>query len=1003
MNIKQNLRKGLEAGIGFVAITTLVLAGCGGGSSSSTGNAGGSTSTSATITPYKGMFMAGATVVVKDANGNPVSLTSGGTVNASGVVSVTYAANVTYPLIVEVSGSYYNEVTGLTETTATPIRGLITNAAGAANVPVTIVTEAAVADLQNRLGSFAAAHPIPAASAVAALNAAGTLFGVPASAVPAFDPATNKTSDSNTLLLSAWAVTANAQSGVTLADRVRALANSLIGASGVAPNTHQTAFNAALTSMTSGASSVMAASATPPATPTLSASIFSTHYASAVAAAGSGSGGGTGGTNGLTCNTAHYSANSVHLPTSTELASFAKTYTGNTGTFGTSFTPSGTASMVFSSSGGLTYNGTPQTVNSVCADNTVAMLYVEFGTTGHIDLFSANGGGFSGSLPDFTGVCGNAPGCPAGGGASLPVRSGGFNVSVALASLPANLAGTYDVAIYTALPESGQAASSVAGYLGLAKLVVRNTSASNYALELKTPNGTLISRNTNDPALTVVPSFGFQLSSNGGSVTIGGSNGTALPTSVTASFGADGTITGNASGNFGIGMIAFRNNITHFGPAVPAAFTALAGNWTGSAQATTCGQPPVTLSIASDSSTTINGQPNLNCVQTSYATNWDGNDDYIIPNGAGGYRLVINANQFAATVVNSVITGPGPGALTLLINDALSPTVISDAQLNYGSGGYIQSVTLTKQATSGGANAFPNEAITLPTTRRDPVSSPTIAATDLSSVGGSYTGTTASYETNVLVSDYTTGTMLNSCTLSFAANRTVTLTSGVHTYTQVIDGTNNDYWSPSLTAGEVNTGNLHAGPQTPGAGVTEIGITIGRGKVLSVTADIVADPFTPLTPMTERLTCWMPINRTPGTAGAGWTQWLSYGSASDMPTTVTGTYTGTLISANNVAAPGGSTCQLVVATDGTATFSTTGATTDVSFSAQIAGDKEDRVGYTDASNWNLRAKDISNQIDGTYNVITLQNIAGTMMVTAGQGTVRPLTSAGYACTSVIKQ
>jgi hypothetical protein len=286
MNIKQNLRKGLEAGIGFVAITTLVLAGCGGGSSSSTGNAGGSTSTSATITPYKGMFMAGATVVVKDANGNPVSLTSGGTVNASGVVSVTYAANVTYPLIVEVSGSYYNEVTGLTETTATPIRGLITNAAGAANVPVTIVTEAAVADLQNRLGSFAAAHPIPAASAVAALNAAGTLFGVPASAVPAFDPATNKTSDSNTLLLSAWAVTANAQSGVTLADRVRALANSLIGASGVAPNTHQTAFNAALTSMTSGASSVMAASATPPATPTLSASIFSTHYASAVAATG---------------------------------------------------------------------------------------------------------------------------------------------------------------------------------------------------------------------------------------------------------------------------------------------------------------------------------------------------------------------------------------------------------------------------------------------------------------------------------------------------------------------------------------------------------------------------------------------------------------------------------------------------------------------------------------------------------------------------------------------
>jgi hypothetical protein len=331
-------------------------------------------------------------------------------------------------------------------------------------------------------------------------------------------------------------------------------------------------------------------------------------------------------------------------------------------------------------------------------DTTGDPLYVEFGTMDHVDLNS------NGQVFGFLGATSTIlqPSSTGGGGGSnnsLAVKQGGFNLAGPLANLPASLAGTYDVAIYTALPASGQLASSVTGYLGLAKLVVRNTTGSNYALELKTPSGTLISRNTNDPALTVVPGFGFQLSSNGGSVTIGGSNGTALPTSVTASFGADGTITGNASG--GIGMIAFRNNITHFGPAVPAAFTALAGNWTGSAQATTCGQPPVTLSIASDSSTTINGQPNLNCVQTSYATNWDGNDDYIIPNGAGGYRLVINANQFAATVVNSVITGPGPGALTLLINDALSPTVISDAQLNYGSGGYIQSVTLTKQATGG--------------------------------------------------------------------------------------------------------------------------------------------------------------------------------------------------------------------------------------------------------------------------------------------------------------
>lgn len=312
--------------------------------------------------------------------------------------------------------------------------------------------------------------------------------------------------------------------------------------------------------------------------------------------------------------------------------------------------------------------------------------------------------------------------------------------------------------------------------------------------------------------------------------------------------------------------------------------------------------------------------------------------------------------------------------------------------------------TFTVTAGAGGvASAFPNEAITLPTTSRNAITTPTIAATDLSTVVGTFTGTTASYETNVLASNYTTGTTLNSCALTFAANRTVTLTSGAHTYTQVLDGTNTDSWSPALTVGQVNTGSLHAGPQTQGPGITVINITIGRGKVLSVTADIVADPFTPFTPMTERLTCWMPINRTVSTAGASWTQWLSYGSASDMPTTITGTYAGSLFSANNALAPAGATCQLVVATDGTATFSTTGATTDVSFSAQIAGDREDRVGYTDANNWDLRAKDINNQIDGTYNVITLQNVAGTLTLTSGQGTVRPLTSVGYACMNVVKQ
>ncbi len=275
MHLKPALRKATELGFALTAIATLILAGCGGGGGAS--SSGGGATTSATITPFKGPFYSGATVVLKDANGNPISLISGGTVNASGVADVTFSAGVTYPLIVEVSGSYYNENTGAAETTSMPLRGLINSASAASQVPVTIVTETAVVDLQNRLGSFAATHPIPAASAVAALSAAGTMLGVPASAVPAFNSSTHQTSDANTLRLAAWAVVANAQSGVSLAAQVNALANSLVTGAASAPVITQTIYNQA-------ASGVWAAGTTPTA-PSVPAYSYGALYASAVAAA----------------------------------------------------------------------------------------------------------------------------------------------------------------------------------------------------------------------------------------------------------------------------------------------------------------------------------------------------------------------------------------------------------------------------------------------------------------------------------------------------------------------------------------------------------------------------------------------------------------------------------------------------------------------------------------------------------------------------------------------
>jgi hypothetical protein len=239
-------------------------------------------STSATVAPFKGPFSSG-TVTLKDANGNLVTLLSGGTINASCVAPVSYSANVTYPLIIEVTGSYYNEVTGLAETTTVPLRGIITSATTVlanSTVPVTLVTETAVADLQNRLVAFSPTTPVTTTSAVAALNTAGTLLGIPASTVAVFDPVTHLTSDANTLRLAALAVVANAQTGATLTDKAKALAIKLAQLGVNAPTTviTQAAYDSALLSVTTGALSLLPAGSVAPTSAIISTVSYSTTW-----------------------------------------------------------------------------------------------------------------------------------------------------------------------------------------------------------------------------------------------------------------------------------------------------------------------------------------------------------------------------------------------------------------------------------------------------------------------------------------------------------------------------------------------------------------------------------------------------------------------------------------------------------------------------------------------------------------------------------------------------
>lgn len=273
----------------FLLIGVLVaglVVGCGGGGGSSNNNGTTTATTTVSISPYKGAFSSGA-VAIKDANGNAVSLVTGGTISSSGVANVTYSANVTYPLVVEVTGTFHNENTGVAEAATVPLRSLIVSSKilDVNNaVPVTIVTETAVADLNNRLGTVSSSNPITTTSAVTVLRNAGAMLGIPASTVPVFDPITHLSSDAGTLNLAALSVVANSQTGADLSVKVKALANRLatLGANAPTSIISQTAFNNALTAVTSGPNSVMIVGATAPTPVVINTSSYNATYATYV-------------------------------------------------------------------------------------------------------------------------------------------------------------------------------------------------------------------------------------------------------------------------------------------------------------------------------------------------------------------------------------------------------------------------------------------------------------------------------------------------------------------------------------------------------------------------------------------------------------------------------------------------------------------------------------------------------------------------------------------------
>lgn len=125
--------------------------------------------------------------------------------------------------------------------------------------------------------------------------------------------------------------------------------------------------------------------------PANTAIIAGTASAEANATTGAASIGGTG----LTCDTSKFAQGAaVAAPTAQDLATFARTYTGSEGAYGPNpgdaFVATGSATLVFSSNGSVTYNGANYVPSSYCVETLSGgggtQLVIHSGVMSHFDL-----------------------------------------------------------------------------------------------------------------------------------------------------------------------------------------------------------------------------------------------------------------------------------------------------------------------------------------------------------------------------------------------------------------------------------------------------------------------------------------------------------------------------------------------------------------------------------------------------------------------------------------
>lgn len=564
---------------GAVAAMGLVLAACGGG-----GNGGSSTAPGLSGLAAIGAGIANATVSAKCASGTPLS----GSTDANGSYTLALDGR-SLPCMVQVSGG-------------TPAVTLHSFAQAAGRVNITPVTELIVAKAlgSNPATTFAGYAPSNGTSLEAGLSAAQTYVASQLSAITgasiadplagafAVGDADDKILDALANALSAASKTMDdlrtqAQSGATLASTVPAylVAPANVTASASSSTTIQLGWSAVpgatgykvYRGTSSGVSTAGTATATSTSTtysdsglsastayyykvvPTNTVVPAGTPSTEATATTSAATTGNTGSS--ASCNTGLFQQGAaVRSPTADEMASFARTYSGSEGDYGSNpgdpFVASGSATLVFGTTGAATYNGTAYAISSYCLETLTAgsQLVVHADAMSHFDLKTS--GVWSGFTPAGKVVTDAAY---VGGGSALgSVTIDGNPVGIQSAAVPTAFTPSAFGAHPTAPMSWSLASGNSTWYLALHGDVLTSTAnfgtwqkqaalagMASFGVSFDMPNGHISFTNVTLPAFS-----GAQT----GSMVL---NGTL---NVPAATGSAVTITGNGSNAAGSGLDA---------------------------------------------------------------------------------------------------------------------------------------------------------------------------------------------------------------------------------------------------------------------------------------------------------------------------------------------------------------------------------------------------------------------------------------------------------------